>query len=122
MTVWPARRSAKGLLCGRKVDGRYVCQGLIALVLHDPAEPSLGSRAVLPPGMTEDPPASGFWRPTTRATKRLSEGRKDMTQRRKAFEYTAMPGPFDENLKAPWRRACPHCGAIAVVTEAVISS
>ena len=31
-TVWLARRVGERILCGRQVDGRYVCQGFIAPV------------------------------------------------------------------------------------------
>jgi hypothetical protein len=103
MTVWNARRSGNRILCGRQVNGRYVCQGVVALVF--------GSATIEPPPeMVEDPP--GFLRPTTR---RL---RKEADRRRSKF-----PGPDDEDRlerpspRLPWRTACPHCKALVEVSR-----
>lgn len=117
MTTWPARKSSSGIRCGRMVNGRFVCQGLIGYVQRDAEGLALGT--ALPAGMTEDPPGSGFWRPTTRAARQANEGRWPGSRRKVLTGQ--MPAPL-EMLPLPWRRPCPHCGAIALVTETVLTS
>lgn len=114
MTTWPARQAGPGreqlLLCGRQVDGRFVCQGVIGIAVENDT--------LMLSGMTEDPPGSGDWRPTARARAKDSEGRRAKTMRHETA------GRFDTYLgweadplvmPLPWRRACPHCGCMAIV-------
>lgn len=110
MTVppWPARRVGGRILCGRKVDGLYVCQGELGDIRGGAPFPSIG--------MTEDPP--GFWRPTKR-----SRRRGPPTPLRPVASYGALP-PIKlwAAPDLPWQRKCPHCNVVAIVTGDVLSS
>jgi hypothetical protein len=121
MTTWPARRVEDGpvigrLLCGRQVNGRYVCQGLVAHTASEGIPARV--RVMLPQGLVEDPPGSRFWRQTSRATQRASERRGSV--RRHVPKGDTTPQPLNEP-SIPWQRACPHCRSIAIVTEDVLS-
>lgn len=89
-----------------------------------------GRYIVLPHGMVEDPP--GFWRPTARAQRQLDNARRrhvpDEQQRSKGNIQRATttqmapigPGtrdaPFLAPPRLPFRRQCPTCGVVALVT------
>jgi hypothetical protein len=51
MTEWLARRVGDRILCGRRVDDRYVCQGEIGYVQRDVADKE---EVYLPPGLFAD--------------------------------------------------------------------
>jgi hypothetical protein len=114
-TVWPARRVGNRILCGRQVDGRYVCQGVIAFVTED----WVRVRVMLPPGMVEDSPGSHVWRQTSRAGQRAADGRGSV--RRHLPKEGTSPLPMNEP-PIPWRRSCPHpgCRCTALVDSAVL--
>ena len=130
-TEWLARRVGERILCGRQVDGRYVCQGELARVeslLLDGALAKVFTNnevVTLPTGYVEDPPSSHHWRLSSRARRQMQEHRQPVgTQRKFAgppvtnvpdvpYVQRGFPGP-------DWSRECPHCGCTARVTSAVL--
>jgi hypothetical protein len=145
VTIWPARRSGGRILCGRKVDGRFVCQGELAYAIgvatipvEDLAEfnsyigaendtPAPAPYVSLPPGMTEDPPGSGTWRMTSRARRRVAEGRLGRNRGNETFSLarrrsstSSVEAAVTDSARLPLRRECPHCGCLAEVTAAVL--
>ena len=94
------------ILCGRKVNGQYVCQGEIAVL-------SFG-RVMLPTGLCEDPPGSHHWRYSARARRQLASGRKP---KGKGAERVALDHRIPE---LPLTRECPHCGVAAIITEDMV--
>lgn len=111
MTTWLARSDGGShLLCGRQVAGRYACQGTIARLEIEPVGHVV---ALLDGGFTEDPLEPGLWRLTAKAKRKLSNGRRG-PWRGGNPEWTPPT--------LPWRRDCPHCGFVALVTADVLSS
>lgn len=130
-TVWPARRVGDRILCGRQVDGRYVCQGELAAVERPLIIPGVNQEVItLPGGYTEDPPGSHHWRRTARATEQAKAGRTPKGTRRSvrppsAPPDPALPAPVARGFPGPlWTRRCPHphCGCVARVDSAVLLS
>ena len=142
-TVWPARRVGDRILCGRPApDGG--CRGEIATVARRGQRPDgvTGTRreavdlgdlgqlptgwrevevVVLPSGMVEDPPGSGFWRPTARARGQAARGQRPTGDVR--AEAARRPrGEIFGEVELPIRRACPVCNVIAAVGRDVIRS
>jgi len=113
---WPARRVGQRVLCGRMVDGQYVCQGELARIeVIDP----LGAPLT---GPQQEPEPPSFWWPflesgaiespaghvrlRKRAASKVAEGRQPVARRR---------GPRPTAPPPPWTRQCPHCNVLAVV-------
>jgi len=127
-TEWIARRVGDRILCGRQVDGRYVCQGELARVERLVAGNSVraGHEIItLPTGFVMDPPGSSHWRLTARSQRQQAAGRKPSHRRE--------PGPDARIGSAPdvprvlrglpgpnWTRECPHCGCTARVDSVVL--
>jgi hypothetical protein len=126
---WHARRVGNRIVCGRKVAGRYVCQGELADVERLIAGPDARVAAeviTLPAGYVMDPPGSGHWRLTARARDQAERNRQPRGIRRQtAGELGSAPGipRVLRGLPGPdWTRECPHCGCTARVTSAVLDS
>jgi len=137
------------LRCGHQVAGRFDCQGYLGyLAIQEAGGPDeaafleyIGDAAgagdarlagphrrvlaVLPHGMTEDPPGSGFWRQTARAKRRADRGldasdrmpAPAAARRIGAAAVQSMPG-----TPVPFRRRCPTCGSTNEVTADLLSS
>jgi hypothetical protein len=102
MTEWQARRAADRLLCGRQVDGRYVCQGEIATVSSRRGR----EYASLPLGLYAEPgTAPTYWRPTAR----FARTRKPTVAHN--YLLAGARTTFYSAPVLPLARACPHCGA-----------
>ena len=104
-TVWPARRVRERILCGRQVDGRYVCQGFIAPVAYFVDKP----RARRPSTSTvieEQADGSIHLRETTRPR----------PPRNTPDGWTRWP------LLKDFTRECPHCKCTAQVNSTVLES
>lgn len=118
-TIWPARRVGDEFRCGRVVDGRQRCPGVIAWV--DDILPE--KRALYEPGTVviewpgEDPTRPGIadatgmrhLRNTTR--RRMRRGH---SSRREWIKWPVADFPFS--------RTCPVCASTARVDSAVLDS
>lgn len=107
--AWPARRVKGSLRCGKKVDGRYDCQGIIARIVRfrRPDGEMAAPIAVPHAGMAPDGPGSHHWRPSTQAQRQQVEGRAPLGH---AYRRS-LPAPPE----TPWTMNCPHCGCLAIV-------
>lgn len=121
ITEWPARRVRTGtdrLLCGRAVEGRHACQGLIAYVVERPTGPIVLHRE----GVIDK---DGWALPTRRARAKQAQGHSPAL-RRPAFapvDPTGESGALWHLSVAhlPFRTRCPHCNAVVVVEDGVLA-
>lgn len=102
---WPARRVGKRILCGRKVEGRFVCQGEIAPGVAPGPERTL---PVLGHYLGRAP--SGELQLHARAKQKLADGRNPQRPNRRG-QYT---------IVGQWTRKCPQCGVLAVVDSTLL--
>lgn len=115
MSGWTARtvRVWYGpvVVCGRKVGGRYVCQGRFGLVVRDPYDPdNVGFRM---PGWTEDPKGSRQMRRTARSLALQRLGR--------VYGGARTDGrPFVLALSAPLDAVCDDCGMLNHLTQELL--
>ena len=130
--AWPARRVGDRLLCGRPApDGG--CRGEIATIgrtvgsVDRPGYPDVPRGQIaeyvkVPGGMTDDPPGSGHWRPTARAARREAKGRRPALAEPRWPPARWPDGPWTSlNPSAlPFRRRCPVCNVLAIVTADVL--
>jgi hypothetical protein len=98
-TLWAARRVEDVILCGRKVGGRYVCQGELATI-----DRQQGREWVrLPRGMFAEPGTQPeHWRPTERARRGKPDSGRRYLMGRERSRYWSFPA-------LPLTRDCPHC-------------
>lgn len=133
-TIWLARRVGDRILCGRMVDGRYVCQGEIADVdkrIRSKPKPRLRA------GLTADPPLENgdiaHWRESMRSVEQRKRGQRlrghglvgeRMVSGRRYPEWAIKTRGAPEWSPAamPFTTPCPHCGCIARVQSAVLNS
>lgn len=120
--VWPARRVRTGtdrLLCGRMVDGRHVCQGLIAYVHERPT----GTIVLHREGVID---SDGWALPTRRARAKVAQGHR-AALRRPAFSPV---NPTTDDSGALWQRSlahlpfrthCPQCSVVVIVEDRVLA-
>ncbi len=112
-TEWRARRTANGnVICGRMVDGQHHCQGQIGAVW--------GSFFYFLPGIEEEPGRPGWWRPTARSARRISEGRMPRWHRTVSSSDTGERMLTWKTPSLPARYPCPRCHCIAVIDSAVL--
>ena len=112
MTQWPARRSGDRILCGRMVNGRYVCQGEIADMIQGP----YGLRPYLR-GFVEA--SVGHWEPSRTAREKMARGRRPSHKARPVNAAGEKVRPI-QVPEVPWSRDCPHCGCLAIVQSGVL--
>ena len=117
---WPARVSGDRLLCGRQVEGRYVCQGEIAVLMFS----SGGIRRAGLRGFVEKPSGSGRWEPTVTGKEKLAAGYKRSAYKRRAITTDGRRVYPVKVPPLPWTRDCPHqnCKCTALVDSAVLES
>ena len=137
VTTWPARRVGNRILCGRPAPNGG-CRGEIARIRktagphgtpgyrRDVAPGQMTEDIKLPFGLAEDPPGSGNWRLTRRAARRLSAGRKAFTSHPRYPTEARADLWHDESSVndppgLPFRRPCPTCGVLALVTADLLS-
>lgn len=125
-TVWPARVVGDRILCGRMVDGRYVCQGELATVSRLATE-----QARLPAGVVIEDSIIGddriaHVRLTARAERQAADGRRPDGNAASPERYNDGSREVDyvqprrgmrrwASLDAPFTRHCPHCRALGLV-------
>lgn len=98
-TVCPARRVGDVILCGRKVGGRYVCQGELATIGRQQGREWVG----LPRGVFAEPGTQPeHWRPTERARR----GKPDSGPR---YLLAGDRSRYYSFAALPLTRDCPHC-------------
>lgn len=140
MTEWPARYVHAGdrILCGRKVAGEYACTGLIAHVVTELRPPSGPgpNPGMLAPGDVRSVAlldgdvqrADGMVELSARGRRQVQAGRRPRL-RRPADTGASQPiGAYSRSeplrtgpmARLPLSRRCPHCGTVAVVTEATL--
>lgn len=85
-TLWVARldsRTKRQVLCGRRVDGKQVCRGVIGEVCEEGVRrndnPSTRRVLAFAPGFAAD--AEGIWHRTPRAEQRIKHGRAPQLRR-----------------------------------------
>jgi hypothetical protein len=133
--IWMARRVGDRILCGRQVDGRYVCpMGEIAKVaplIHTSRWRSvrrgfdMERGIVLPPGLKPDPPLeagdAAHWVPTSRARQQIANERHNPGNRRRrpyGRDRTTLPAAVGVP-EVPFTRDCPKCQCTIRVTAAL---
>jgi hypothetical protein len=134
-TIWPARRVGDRILCGRRVAGRYVCQGQLASASTSAAGPR---QVAFPSGFVEDPP--GFMRLVPGVARRTEEGRLPNLGRKAILRPVPARGKPSDLAKGspeafgrkairvrivptlPVRAKCPHCRTLAIVGAGLLDS
>jgi hypothetical protein len=102
-TAWPGRIVGDRVECGRQVEGRYVCQGILAEYLGD-------GRTGRVDGLHESPPGSNHWSLNARS-KRKAELGGHSPRRHTGFEII---------MPERWTRDCPHCGCVALIDATLL--
>ncbi len=118
MTEWPARRlraQPDVLAGGRRVEGRYVCQGKIAHLMAGTTPPIVE----FPPGYRRVEARPDLIALGARARTKLDESRAPATRRPKDGSRAVVLAVFPNEL--PVRRRCPTCGCVALVTIDVLA-
>jgi hypothetical protein len=104
---WIARESKGRMLCGRQVDGRYVCTESVGEVRD---LDRLERQIVLPDGWVRDE-TSGYFRLTARVKRKLRDPRdlRSPGVRRAGGDGPLGPRRSSTVVMAPTRVQCPRC-------------